>query len=106
MRNFIVKILFTVLQHLIKSPAINEPLMLLYLNGETKREYTAEYRWGIVKQTGNFDIEVIVKDTSQPASLWHTREELLIMLRTVRKEEIRMGWVVPEPTERELCQAK
>lgn len=100
MRNFVGKILFKILQRLVKHPDFKDRWILLYLSAQTKQEYHTGARSGIVKQYKNLEIEVIVRDTNKPEAF--TREELLIMLRKVRKEEIRTGWTVPEPTEIEL----
>jgi hypothetical protein len=45
---------------------------------------------------GPYEIELIMRDTRQPNG--YSREELVEMLRTIRKHEAYMGWRVPEPS--------
>jgi len=43
----------------------------------------------------NSDLEIIYTDLTKKSN--HTREELVEMLETVRREEKEMNWKVPEP---------
>lgn len=45
---------------------------------------------------GSTEVTVTLRDTKEPDA--YSREEIYRMFQTVRENEQRMGWKVPEPT--------
>lgn len=51
------------------------------------------YLW--TRRVGHLEIEVTARDKRRPEG--YSREELVVMLRTVRRHERLQGWKCPEP---------
>ena len=55
----------------------------------------ANRRWARLRR-GQVEVAVTVRDLREPDG--YSREELLLMLREVRRHEKTQGWSVPEPS--------
>lgn len=54
-------------------------------------------RWTRKMMIGPIELTITHRDTRDPDG--YSREELVVMLETIRKHEAIMGWKVPEPRE-------
>lgn len=70
-------------------------LMLWLVKFGRRSTFTCANRWESKSRCGKYEVTVGVRDTAKPDG--YSREELLVMLHTVRKHEVLQGWRVPEP---------